>query len=619
MLRAANRVPIWVGGLIVALLGWRVGMNPPGVGLDASWNAGLAMGVHDGLHWGKELVWTYGPLGFLQTQLVWFTDQTVLTFLYQGLLHVIFCVALVWALGRRLALLLACVGAFVAVTVLPLLELSLLSAVIASFWLLEEPRSDRFLNAFVIAAATFAAPAALIKLSTGPLVPLVLLIALIGARVGGRRIALFVGLLVVELLALWLLAGQSLGDIPAFVRHSIQISSGYSAAMLRSTEVAPWRVTAATLGAIGVSVALVVVAWLAPYRDRRGRWAGTLLVALAAFAIYKEGVVRVDAGHLTVYFANACVLWIAVGFAPGRRWFIPAVALLVFLASLPLRPAGTADNLNPFSNLHYAFDQARNLAGPGRRAAAMEDGRRGLKATYALEPGALAAVRGHTVAVEPWEAGAAWAYHLDWLPQPVFQNYSAYTPALDRMNAATIESPDGPERLLRENAQVVDAEFPTPDIDNRFLGWDPPEQARAVLCNFAPLYTSERWQVLGRVPDRCGPERALGTVEVAAGQSVPVPAPEPGTVVFARIGGVGVSGLERVQNFLLHARSRHAVVNGETRYRLVAETAGDGLMMRVAPGIVESGPFDPVPEARTIAVEGGSATLTYEFFSMSVR
>ncbi len=619
MQRAANRVPTWVGGLIVALLGWRVGMNPPGVGLDASWNAGLAMGVHDGLHWGTDLVWTYGPLGFLQTQLVWFTDQTVLTFLYQGLLHVVFCVALVWALGRRLPLLLACVGAFLAVTVLPLLELSLLSAVIASFWLLEEPRSDRFLNAFVIAAATFAAPAALIKLSTGPLVPVVLLIALIGARVGGRRIALFVGVLLALLLFLWLLAGQSLGDIPDFVRHSIQISSGYSSAMLRSTEVAPWKVTAATLGAIVVSLALVAVAWLAPYRDRRGRWAGTLLVALAAFAIYKEGVVRVDAGHLTVYFANACVLWVAVGFGPGRRWFIPAVALLVFLASLPLRPAGTEHNLNPFDNLHYAFDQARNLASPGRRAAAMEQGRSGLEATYALEPGALTALRGHTVAVEPWEAGAAWAYHLDWVPQPIFQNYSAYTPALDRMNAATIESPDGPERLLRENAQVVDAEFPTPDLDNRFLGWDPPEQARAVLCNFAPLYTSERWQVLGRVPDRCGPERALGTVEAEAGQAVPVPTPEPGTVVFARIGGVGVSGLERVQNFLLHARSRHAVVDGETRYRLVPETAGDGLLMRAAQGVSPPGPFDPVPEARTIAVEGGSATLTYEFFSMSVR
>ncbi|HVW46492.1 MAG TPA: hypothetical protein VHA76_05525 [Solirubrobacterales bacterium] len=619
MQRAANRVPVWAGGLIVALLGWRVGMNPPGVGLDASWNAGLAMGAHDGLHWGTQLVWTYGPLGFLQTQLVWFTDQTVLTFLYQGLLHVVFCVALVWALRRRLPLLLACLGAFVAVTVLPLLELSLLSAVIASFWLLEEPRSDRFLDAFVVLAATFAAPAALVKLSTGPLVPVVLLIALVGARVGARRIALYVVLLAAELLGLWLLAGQSLGDLPAFVERSVQISAGYSAAMLRSTEVAAWKVTAATLGAIAVSIALVVVAWLGPYRDRRGRRAGTLLVALAAFAIYKEGVVRVDAGHLTVYFANACVLWAAVGFGPGRRWYVPAVALLVFAASLPLRPAGTEHNLNPVDNLHYAFDQARNLASPGRRAAVMEDGRRGAEATYALEPGALAALHGHTVAVEPWEAGAAWAYRLDWRPQPVFQNYSAYTPALDRMNAAMIESPAGPERLLRENAAVVDAEFPTPDLDNRFAGWDPPEQARAVLCNFAPLYTSERWQVLGRVADRCGPERPLGQFEAAAGQSVPVPTPEPGTVVFARIDGAGVSGLERVQNLLLHARSRHAVVNGETRYRLVPETAGDGLLMRAAPGVVEPGPFDPVPEARTITVEGGSDRITYDFYALRVR
>jgi hypothetical protein len=634
MQQGAYRVPVWAGGLIVALLGWRVGMNPPGVGLDASWNAGLAMGAHDGLHWGTQLVWTYGPLGFLQTQLVWFTDQTVITFLYQGLLHVVFCVALVWALARRLPLLLACVVAFVAVTVLPLLELSLLCAVIASFWLLDAEPEDRRgdasatrvdwrtgprLDVLVVLAATFAAPAALIKLSTGPLVPVVLLIALIGARAGGRRIALFAAVLAVELLVLWLLAGQTLGDIPGFVQRSIQISSGYSSAMLRSTEVAPWKVTAATLGAIAVSLALAAAAWLAPYRDRRGRWAGTLLVALAAFAIYKEGVVRVDAGHLTVYFANACVLWIAVGFVPGRRWLVPAVVLLIFVAGLPLRPAGTEHNLNPIDNLRYAFDQARNLASPSRRAAVMERGRSGLEATYALEPGALAALRGHSVAVEPWEAGAAWAYHLDWLPQPVFQSYSAYTPALDRLNAATIESPEGPERLLRENARVVDGEFPTPDVDNRFMGWDPTEQARAVLCNFAPLYTSERWQVLGRVPDRCGPERSLGTAEAAAGQAVPVPTPEPGTVVFARIDGAGVSGLERVQNFLLHARSRHAVVNGETRYRLVPETAGDGLLMRAAPGVVESSPFDPVPEARTIAVEGGADQVTYDFFTMRVR
>jgi hypothetical protein len=620
MRAAAKRVPVplW-GGLLVALLGWRIGFDRPGIGLDASWNAGLAMAVEQGLHWGRDIVFTYGPLGFLQTGSVWFTGQTVLSFLYSGLVYVVFCVGLVWALRRRLPLVLACVAAFVAVAVLPLLEMSLLSAVFACFWLLEggAERTPRQLDAFVVAGATFAAPAALIKLSTGPLVALVLLIALVGARAGARRIVAYLVLLAAELLLLWWATGQSLGDVPDFVSHTIEISSGYSSAMLRSTDVASWKVTAASAAAMALTVALVVAAWRAPWRDRRGRWAGAVLVALAAFAIYKEGVVRVDAGHLTVYFANACILWIAVGFGGARRWWVPAVAVLVFAVSLPLRPAGTENNLNFVSNLRFAAEGAHALVSPGRRETIMEEGRQGMQGTYALAPGALRALEGRSVAVEGWEIGAAWAYRLDWKPLPVFQNYSAYTPALDRLNAEAIEDPDGPERLLRE-AQPVTYEFPGADIDDRFPGWDPPEAARAVLCNFAPLWEDDRWQVLGRVGDRCGAEREIGSVSAAAGEAVDVPTPGPGEVVFARIGGAGVSGLERVQTFLFHAASRHAVVNGDTRYRLVPETAGDGLLMRAAPGIVPAGPFDPVPEARTIAVEGGGDRITYDFYALPV-
>ncbi len=108
-------------------------------------------------------------------------------------------------------------------------------------------------------------------------------------------------------------------------------------------------------------------------------------------------------------------------------------------------------------------------------------------------------------------------------------------------------------------------------------------------------------------------------MSAAAGEAVRVPRPDPGEVVFARIHGAGVSGLERIQTFLFHATSRHAVVNSDTRYRLVPETAGDGLMLRAAPGIVRPGPFDPVPEARTLAIEGGSDRITYDFYAFRVR
>jgi hypothetical protein len=618
-MEAAKRAPVW-GGLIVALLGWQIGFETPGAGLDPSWNAGLAMAVHQGLHFGSDVVFTYGPLGFLNTRLVFFGDLASLSFVYAAALYVLFCIGLVWALRRVLPLLVAMLAAFIAVAWLPmpLLEVGLLVAVLACFWLLEAERSERELWVFVVAAATFAAPAALIKLSTGPLVAVILLIALVGARAGGRRIAAYVVLLLAEVLVLWWATGQSLGDVPAFIGHTIEISGGYSSAMLRSTDVAPWKVTAAVLAAIGSGLALVAAAWLWGGRDRATRWAGVAIAAIVSFAIYKEGVVRVDAGHLTVLFANAAVVWVAVGLGGRHRLLMLASAAIVFAISLPVRPAGLTTNFDPVSNVRDAVENARTLVDSGRRDQLIGFGHAAMEAEYGLAPAGLAAVGDHTVAIEPWEIGAAWAYGLHWDPLPVFQNYSAYTPQLDRLNAEAVEDPGGPERLLRHNPLVVQPEFPTADLDDRFAGWDPPEQARAVLCNFAPLWEDERWQVLGRVRDPCGGEREIGSVS-AAGEAVDVPTPGPGEVVFARIHGAGVSGLERLQTFLFHAASRHAVVNGETRYRLVPETAGDGLLLRAAPGVVKPGPFDPVPEASTLAVEGGADRITYDFYAFKVR
>ncbi len=621
----AKRVPVWGAGLIVALLGWSVGFQAPGPGVDPSWNAGLAMAVDRGLHFGKEVVFTYGPLGFLQSRLVFFGGLGILSFLYGALLYVLFTIGLVWALRRTMSLLVAAVVAFFALGWLPmpLLEVGLLTAVFGCFWLLEAERSPRELDLFVVAAATFAAPAALTKLSIGPLVAVVFLIALLGARAGGRRIAAYVAIFVALVLVLWPATGQSFGDLPAFVGHTFEIAGGYSSAMLRSTDVAPWKVTAAISAAILSGLALVGAAWITGRgRGRASRAAGVAIAALVSFAIYKEGVVRIDAGHLTVVFANAAVLWVAVAAAAtsatwGRLMLVAAA--VVFAISLPVRPAGLETRFDPVSNVSFAVDQARTLFDSGRLDRVTADGRAAMQSTYGLAPQGLATLRGHTVAVEPWEIGAAWAYELDWRPLPVFQSYSAYTSALDRLNAEAVEDPDGPERILRQNTQVVQPEFPGADLDDRWLGWDPPEQARAVLCDFAPLYTDERWQVLGRLPaSRCGAPRVIGTVEAAAGAAVEVPEPGPGQVVFVRIGGAGVTGLERVQTFLFHADSRHAVVNGGIRVRLVPETAGDGLLLRAAKGVVEPGPFDPVPEAATLAVEGGSDRLTYTFYAMSV-
>ncbi|HET6997834.1 MAG TPA: hypothetical protein VFI03_04530 [Solirubrobacterales bacterium] len=594
-------------------------MNPPSVGLDSSWNGGLSMAIHDGLQWGSDIVFTYGPLGFMNGQGLWYPDLGIFAFAYLSSLFVTFCITLVWALRRLVGPLPAVAIAFLIVTVLPLVEEAIVVALLLSMRALEGERSERVIYAIVGAGATFAAVEVLIKFSAGPVIAAFFLIALIGLRARWWQIAAYLGLLGLEVLALWLITGQSLGEVPNFLRNTYEIISGFSAAMVTTTDVPPWQVTVATIAAACVAVALVLASTQGRYRDARACWCGIALMALAAFTVFKEGVVRTDAGHLSLFFSTACILWIAIPWARERwYWLLAGIAVIVAIG-WPVRPTGQTNNFDVIANVKHAADQVRTLASSSRRHELIDSGRAAMELIYQLEPEALAALRGHTVTVEPWEIGAAWAYDLDWRPLPVFQNYSAYTARLDQINSEALLSPDGPERILRENVGVVYPEFPTRGIDGRFPGWDPPEQARTALCNFAIVHASERWQVLARTPDRCGRSRPLGSVEASPGETVDVPAPGPGEVVWARVDGVEVGGLERLLAFLSHARTRHAILNGQRSYRLIPGTAADGLMLRSSNGIGGKGAFAQIPQARTIAITGVDDQLRFTFFAMPVR
>jgi hypothetical protein len=613
-----RRPPTWLLGLLLAVLTWNVALAAPSVGLDGSWIAGISMATHGGLHYGTEFVFSYGPLGFLALPLVFYSGFGVLSLLYLGLLYIAFCIALVWALRRRFPAWFCLVFGFALLGLLPLVEEALVLATLAALALLQtKERPEWAVWLFVVLAASFAAVEALTKLSTGPVVLVVLVLAVLGARPRRLQVAAFFALLIGELAVLWFATGQGVGNIGPFLHHTFEVASAYSTAMMRIVDVAPWKVTLATIAAAALSLLLVVATARMRFADRRARNFAVVAVALTAFTLYKEGVVRADAGHLSLYFSSACVLWLGLPWR-GRAWML-AGAVAIALVGIPMRPTGTTTNFGVIGNVKLAGEEVGTLFSPGRRADLIDVGRAGGKGVYRLEPKIKAALEGHTVSVEPWEAEVAWTYGLDWKPLPVFQNYSAYTSTLDRLNAAAIESPDGPERILREYPPVVFPEFATPGLDGRFLGWDPPEQQRAVLCNFAPLQTNVRWEVLGRVPDRCGPPRQVSSVAAHWGEPVDVPLPEKGEVIFVRIHGAGVGGIEKVTNFLLHARTRHIVVNGSASYRLIPETAADGLLLWGDQTIFEEdGVLSPLPQAYTIELQGGSGGLTLDFYAMKV-
>ena len=80
--------------------------DPPGLGGDWSWVAGLAYAAEHGLQFGERLVWSYGPLGFLNT---WYGPRSTTatsrsSWLYAAPIQLLLAATLLFALRRSLHL-----------------------------------------------------------------------------------------------------------------------------------------------------------------------------------------------------------------------------------------------------------------------------------------------------------------------------------------------------------------------------------------------------------------------------------------------------------------------------------------------------------------------------------
>ena len=79
-------------------------VGAPGGGLDPSWHGALYMATERGMHFGTQLVFTFGPLGFLSVPELWYRGLATAALAFQGALHLLLCVALVYSLRRHLGL-----------------------------------------------------------------------------------------------------------------------------------------------------------------------------------------------------------------------------------------------------------------------------------------------------------------------------------------------------------------------------------------------------------------------------------------------------------------------------------------------------------------------------------
>jgi hypothetical protein len=430
--------------------------------LDASWQVMLIHAHSEGLQFGRDIIFTWGPWGFLfsLTNLGGVAATPILVWQVGG--HLLVSVALVvltWrlVLWRRIA--------FVA-------------SLLAFHWLFLD--TVYFVLIALIAIAGLMRPMA----SLFPLVAWTLVLGFLAqvkftyfaisaaavlsamacwaGRGSWKRSWTLAVAYVCAVVASWVSAGQGLVNLYPYFRRSLEIALGYADAMGfdESRSLLLW----------GTALALICTLFVwriwRTVPDRAFAWAASAYLAFSFVVAWKESFTRADlvplGGHVFGFFTYVLILGPALPgvLFPGKRWhwFDCTIGFcLIAIASFD------ADyyRLGPRVAWQLLHGQMEALEG---LQTLPDDWQRSFDeaSADASLPEMKSAVGNGTVDVYNYGTAIAFLNGMRLSARPVFQSYSAYTPSLEEYNLRHYQSDRAPDFLIWAD-EGVDGRYPGQD------------------------------------------------------------------------------------------------------------------------------------------------------------
>ncbi|MBI2813982.1 MAG: DUF2029 domain-containing protein [Opitutae bacterium] len=434
----------------------------PSYDLDASWRMALGKFFLDGRQFGRDIVFTYGPLGFLMGKT--YSGLMFWSLLAWQVTATGFFATLILYWGERLAGW-ARLGYFAFLVLFGVTyedALHMLMIALAALELLRRvERPWHWSSALLLLMMATQSVAKFTNLMLAAVAVVTITAFALWRhhrRSAVRLLAWYGG----GYLLIWILCGQNPLNLPAYLRNSWHVSQGYQEAMGIITPDQPfWK-------------ALVVIAVLAGYillnvltqPDRPRSLAGAVILGAFLHLNWKHGFVRSD-GHMVGFFYCALlpitafpVLLDETGpFLRIKRWALVGAGVLCVFGIRDAIPALV-------DSAHYIFRNRvlTNL----QRATHLADTHAEYDQVLARElalydlPHTRVVVGRRSLDVFGYDQASAIYNRFNYTPRPVFQSYSAYTPELAKLNADFYRSDRAPDFVLLKVGSI-DGRLPAMD------------------------------------------------------------------------------------------------------------------------------------------------------------
>ena len=563
---------------------------PIAAGLDASWTYGINLAAEQGLIFGRDVLFTYGPFGYLRSP-VPIGSNLPKAIIFQLGLHLGLCALLlliaakkkrphalvIWAFGFSAALALGLSYEYQVVGVAILLACAANHLFSSAWMLLASGALSTFLlfirpGAGVLALATSAA------------------LLLFGWPAGRRWLwsAAYLsatGLVTTVLLVSFLRFG-SIESLATWLRLSGELMRGFDVAM---SVQGPREQSIFALVAAG--------AFLAPAIRATSQHARLCLAfSPAVFLCFKHTFVRQDVEHVfSIFFGFLLLLAASIYLFLDRareRWTAAVVMACVALlgAGLQVREGRfSTHQLSEVFSGQTGFRKLNDTLALRQQLAAFDRLSAQSLAEDALPPRWLELTGRESGSVMPFPTEISWcpANHLRCRLYPPLQAYSAYTGILDEWGASIFETIRAPDFVV---AELV-------SIDGRNGWFDVPLTWRSLLAHYRLVDSEDggRLLLVKRAKPVASRLVSLSRTRERVGQWIPLPSVERaliGAAPATRTWLIGAPRLKltalgswrkvlyKIKSVQLEVRYAGGV---SARWRFAPSTAERGLLLSAVP------------------------------------
>lgn len=445
-----------------------------GVGIDPSWKIGLGLASLNNLTYGKDVIFTYGPLHFLITKVGVLYEFKWLVVVFEFFVIGLFLKILSDIYTNEDHL---CKGVFIVLFAFLVSDVScehylLLIFLYSIYQVLINQNAFYLYLIFCIAVLTF-----FVKINYGFVnFSVMVVVYIIYGFKNLRKAYITIILAVLYFVAIYLLSYSLRVDLKGYISNGIVIIQDYNDAMMLPfsvTDFVDW------IGIIISSILLLVFLKNWSFFLRRNHISFTLILLLYCFLFFKNGYVRADI-HVFFFIFNSLIFYLIFFIWNNKLVFLNTAFVLTLALAFLSIPAGFANYNNQKDSSFDIRNFKQKILFWRYWIELFSDLE--AKSTFTnlqkplihLNNNQLDSIANNTVDILPFDIFLVQKHHLNYQPRPIIQSYAAYNLTLDSLNSEKYNGLDAPVFLVSANKT----------IDNRVPFWDESITKRSISRNY---------------------------------------------------------------------------------------------------------------------------------------